>query len=222
MRLPVLSRLAALVVTTVALATPLRAEVSLSFYTGAQTAPHSRFEGNDGTSNFSFLAEWEGNSFEMPPYYGFRATWWRNQNLGFGAEFTHAKVYASDQTLAANGLDTLEMTDGINILTANVMYRWPGQWMRGRVTPYVGAGLGVAIPHIEFQTTGGPRTFEYQVSGAAARWMAGASYAINDRWAVFGEYQGTYSVNSGDLAGGGNWESNIVTNAINVGLSYNF
>jgi len=222
MRLSALSRLAAGFAALLAFAIPAHAEVELSFYSGYQTAPHSRFEGTDGGSDFSFLSEWEGNSFEMPPYYGFRATWWRSENLGFGAEFTHAKVYASDDTLDDNGLETLEMTDGINILTANVMYRWPGQWASGRVTPYVGGGLGVAIPHIEFQQTGGEETFEYQVSGPAARWMAGVSYALNDRWSVFGEYQGTYSSNSGDLEGGGEWETDIVTNAINVGLSYSF
>ncbi len=227
MRLPALTRLtAALALSLAALlpaARPAAAEVTLSFYTGYQTAPHSRFEGNDGTADFSFLSEWEGRSFEMPPYYGLRAMWWRDENWGWGAEFTHAKVYASDETLADNGLETLEMSDGINILTANLMYRWPGQWAGGRVTPYVGGGLGVAIPHIEYQNdAGGPETFEYQISGPAARWILGASYAINDTWSVFGELNGTYSSNKGDLEGGGEWESDIITNAINVGLTYSF
>ncbi|MCO6384303.1 MAG: outer membrane beta-barrel protein [Vannielia sp.] len=222
MRIPAIARFATALAVTLAAALPARAEVELSFYTGYQTSPHSRFEGTDAGTPFSFLAEWEGRSFEMPPYYGVRAMWWRNANWGFGAEFTHAKVYASDETLADNGLETLEMTDGINILTANLMYRWPGQWAGGKITPYVGGGLGVAIPHIEFQQTGGAETFEYQVSGPAARWIAGASYALNDNWALFGEYNGTYSSNKGDLEGGGEWESNILTNAINVGLSYNF
>lgn len=199
-----------------------QAEVSLSFYSGYQTAPHSRFEGDEDGTEFSFLSEWEGRSFEMPPYYGVRATWWRNENLGFGAEFTHTKVYASDQTLEDNGLDTLEFSDGLNILTANVLYRWPGQWGSGSVTPYVGAGLGVAIPHVEFTQSGGTETFEYQLSGPAARWMAGASYAINEKWSLFGEYQGTYSSNEGDLEGGGSWETDIVTNAVNLGVSFNF
>ncbi|MBS8226998.1 outer membrane protein [Vannielia litorea] len=226
MRIPALSRLAATL--TVAMTTllpaarPAAAEVELSFYTGYQTAPHSRVEGNYGGSDFSFLSEWEGRPFEMPPYYGIRATWWRSANLGFGAEFTHTKVYASDATLADNGFDRLELTDGLNIITANVLYRWPGKWASGRLTPYVGAGLGVAVPHVDITPTGGEKTFEYQFTGPAARWMAGASYAINDTWSVFGEYQGTYSANKGDLEGGGEWESNIVTNAINIGLSYNF
>ncbi|MDF1871141.1 outer membrane beta-barrel protein [Vannielia sp.] len=217
-----LIRLAAVFTLLIAAAVPARAEIALSFYTGYQTAPHSRIEGNDGTSDFSFLAEWEGLSFEMPPYYGLRAVWWRNENLGFGAEFTHTKVYASDDTRADNGFDNLELTDGLNIITANIHYRWPGQWMDGKLTPYVAGGIGIAVPHVDITPTGGAETFEYQLTGPAARWTAGVSYAINDKWAVFGEYQGVYSSNKGDLEGGGEWESDIVTNAINIGLTYNF
>lgn len=226
MRISALTRIAAALALSIAATLPgaraAQAEVTLSFYTGYQTAPHSRVEGNDGTSDFSFLSEWEGRPFEAPPYYGIRATWWRNANLGFGAEFTHTKVYASDETRADNGFDRLELTDGLNIITANVLYRWPGQWASGRVTPYLGAGLGIAVPHVDITPTGGQKTFEYQFTGPAARWMAGASYAINDTWSVFGEYQGVYSSNKGDLEGGGEWESNIITNAINIGVSYNF
>ena len=145
-----------------ALAGPALAETELSFYTGFQAAPHSRVEGNDpgGVGDFSFLSTWEGRPFEMPPYYGFRATYWlqRNPNLGFGLDFSHNKVYADDETLATNGFDRLEFTDGLNTITANVWYRWPGQWMNGRLTPYVGAGAGLAIPHVDVETAGG-KTF---------------------------------------------------------------
>ena len=222
MRLPVLSSLAAALAATLVFSAPARAEVELSFYSGFQTAPHSRVEGDYDGADFSFLSEWEGRSFEAPPYYGIRATWWRNENWGFGGEFTHTKVYASEDTLDDNGFDNLELTDGLNIITANVLYRWPGQLVKGKLTPYVGGGLGIAVPHVDITPTGGEETFEYQLTGPAARWLAGASYAINDRWSVFGEYQGTYSSNKGDLEGGGEWESDIVTNAINFGVSYSF
>ena len=36
------------------------------------------------------------------------------------------------------------------------------------------------------------------------------------------EYKGTYSKNDVDLDGGGNLETNIVTNALNLGVSFNF
>jgi len=193
----------------------------LSFYTGYQTAPHSRVEGTDpgGLGPFSFLATWEGRPFELPPYYGFRATRWVNETLGFGIDINHAKVYADDATLLANGFSTLEFTDGLNIVTANVWRRWPSE--NRRWTPYVGAGLGVAIPYVEV-ATGGGSTFEYQVTGPAAAWTAGVKYNINDRWGIFGEYRGTYSINEAELTNGGTLSTDIITNALNVGVSFSF
>lgn len=209
--------LAALMLTV---ASPALAEVELSFYLGAQEAAHSRVRGNDpgGLEDFDVLIGWKGKSFAMPPYYGVRATWWTSDRLGFGVEFNHAKVYAPEGEMAAAGFSTLEFTNGLNIVTANVMYRFPNSsaW-----TPYVGAGLGVSIPHVEVTTAGGS-TFNFQFGGPAAALIGGVSYALNDRWAVFGEYKMTYSINDVDLDNGGRLKTNIVTNAVNLGVSYRF
>ncbi len=214
--------LQALAVSLAAFALPAQAETELSFYTGVQEAPHSRVKGADpsGIGTFNFLATWEGRSFEAPPHYGFRATYWTTDRLGFGLDFNHVKVYADSATLTGNGFTLLEFSDGLNILTANVWHRWP-QPSRAW-TPYVGAGVGLSIPHVESQTTGGLRTFEYQVTGPAVQWVAGVKYDINDRWGIFGEYKGTYSVNEADLVGGGTLKTNIVTNALNVGVALRF
>ncbi|MCC5972581.1 MAG: outer membrane beta-barrel protein [Rubellimicrobium sp.] len=215
------------VVAAVAASAPIAAaaEIELSVYGGWQTAPHSNVEIDDaalagaGVAS-SFTAGWEGRSFEMPPYYGLRATWWQNPTFGLGVDFVHAKVYADDATLAASGLQRLEFTDGLNIITVNAMRRWPDAF--GNITPYVGAGLGVSFPHVEVTGPGQPETFGYQLTGPAATWIAGASIPINDSWSVFGEYKGTYSINSANLDSGGTLETNIVTNALNVGVSFNF
>lgn len=203
---------------------PALAEMELSIYSGWQTSPHSRVTGDyPGTGEeFDALIGWEGRSFEMPPYYGVRGTWWKNETLGFGIEFTHAKVYAPDDEKEAIGFSDLEFTDGINILTVNAYQRWPGLWAEGQITPYVGGGVGVAIPHVDIDTTTGVETFEYQYTGPAARLTAGMSYDLNERFAVFGEYQFTYSVNSVDLPEGGSLETDIKTNALNVGLTLKF
>jgi lipid A oxidase len=203
------------------LAAPAVAETELSFYTGIQEAPHSRVEGTDpgGVGPFSFLATWEGRSFEMPPHYGFRATWWKTERLGFGLDFNHLKVYADDATLLASGFSRLELTDGLNVLTANVWYRWPSptrNWV-----PYVGAGAGVAIPHVDVESAGG-KTFGYQLTGPAVQVVAGVKYNFNERWGVFGEYKGTYSVNEAELNNGGTLSTDIVTNALNIGVSFSF
>ena len=202
-------------------AAPAVAEFELSLYSGWQTVADSDVEGDDpgGLGAFDFEADWEGRSGETPPYYGIRGTWWRPGNYGFGLEFTHAKVYASDGTLDDNGFEALEFTDGLNIVTANVFRRFPGQaraW-----TPYVGAGAGVSVPYVEVETQGSS-TFEYQLTGPAAQWVAGVSYELTPAWSIFTEYQGTYSRNEADLDGGGELESDIVTNAVNLGVSFNF
>jgi len=191
----------------------------LSFYSGVQTAPHSRVKGSENGNSFNFLSEWEGRSDVAPPYYGLRATWWQNEKWGYGIDINHAKVYASDDTLRDNGFSDLEFTDGHNLITLNGYRRWQNesQW-----TPYVGAGLGVAIPHVDVKAPSGRATNGYQVSGVAAVILAGVSYEINDTWSVFGEYKGSYSANKVDLSGGGDLETNLVTNAFNLGVSYNF
>lgn len=196
------------------------AEFELSFYLGAQEAAHSRVYIDDpviGTEDF--LTTWEGRSFEAPPYYGIRGTWWRSDTFGFGVDFAHSKVYASDGTLRDNGYDVLEFTDGVNILTVNAYRRWND--LLGNFTPYVGGGLGISIPHVEV-TKGASETFEYQFGGPAMTLIAGVSYDINDDWAVFGEYKNTYSPISVDLDTGGELETDLVTNAVNFGVTYKF
>ena len=217
-RFPIRPVVAAL---SLVVASPALAETELSLYMGAQEASHSRVTGNDpgGVGPFSFLAAWQGKSFAMPPYYGVRATWWRNERLGFGVEFTHDKVYASEATKAASGFSTLEFTDGLNVITANMMYRWPKDGRRW--TPYVGGGVGVSIPHVEVTSTGGS-VFEYQYGGPAAVAIAGVSYKLSDRWSAFGEYKFTYTLNDVDLGSGGNMKMKVATNAINLGVSWSF
>ncbi|MFD1341004.1 outer membrane protein [Litorisediminicola beolgyonensis] len=205
-----------------ALSTPAAAEMELSLYSGVQTSPHSRISGDyPGTgAEIDALIGWEGRSTDAPPYYGVRGTWWRSERLGFGIEFTHTKVYAPDDEKEDAGFEDLEFTDGLNILTANAMYRWPDQW--GSVTPYVGGGLGISLPHVDVDTTTGFDTYELQVGGPAMRLTAGASYDLTERLAVFGEYQFTASDNEVELEGDGKIESTIITNAVNIGLSLKF
>lgn len=214
-------RLLALSLLALLTAVPAAAEFELSVYTGVQTSPHSNVKGNepDGLGTFNFTAAWEGKSGEMPPYYGIRGTWWQPNNWGYGVEFNHAKVYADGKTKSENGFDRLEFTDGLNLLTVNVFRRFPLQ--TSRFLPYLGAGLGVAVPHVDVKTENST-TFEYQYTGPAVQWVAGVSYPVSDRWSVFGEYKGSYSQNSADLDGGGKIETNIVTNALNLGVSFNF
>jgi len=191
------------------------AELEISVYGGVQSAPSSRI---DSPAAGRLSVDWEGRSAKVPPYYGLRATWWQSDRWGWGVEVNHAKVYADDPE--DYGYDRLEFTDGINFVTANVFRRWqqPGR----RITPYVGGGIGVSIPHVDVQPIGGDHTFGYQVTGPVVQLVAGASYALDDRWSVFGEYKGTWSRHKADLDSGGSLETDLVTNALNIGISRKF
>lgn len=197
-----------------------QAEYEINLYTGFQTAPHSTVSGTDETgAPFSFTAGWEGRSFEMPPYYGARVTRWTGSDWGLGLEFTHTKVYGDDETLAASGFSVLEFTDGLNILTVNAARRFdlPGRW-----STHGGLGVGISVPHVEVTTPGGAQTLGYQLTGPAVRLFAGVSYEISDRWSIFGEYSGTFSRNTADLEGGGTLETDVITNAVNLGVGFSF
>ena len=196
------------------------AEVELSFYGGVQQANASEvtFSGDPVIADGTHSLQWVGKPFEAPPYYGIRATYWQTPEFGYGLDFTHNKVYPTDDSLPT-GITRLEFTDGLNTLTFNAYRRWNGAL--GNFSPYVGGGLGLSIPHVEV-TSGTSETAGYQITGAAATWIAGASYPINDEWSVFGEYKGTYSENIGDLDTGGTVDTDIVTNALNLGVSFNF
>lgn len=196
------------------------AEIELSFYGGAQNAPHSDvfFSGDSVIPDQKIFIGWQGKSFEAPPYYGIRATVWNSPSFGFGVDFTHNKIYPQEGELPAE-FERLEFTDGLNTLTLNAYKRWNRAF--GDFTPYVGGGVGVSVPHVEV-ISDTSRTLGYQFTGPAATWIAGASYPINDEWSVFGEYKGTYSMNKGDLETGGTVETDVITNAVNVGVSFSF
>jgi len=210
------------------IAAPAAAEMELSLYLGVQSVQDSTASGTiPGAGAVSQSVDWEGKPLENPFYYGARATWWTANNLGFGLELTHAKAYADAASMAALGLNRLELSDGHNIITANVMKRWPGAFPKTpKFTPYVGAGLGVAMPHVDAQPTAGGavRTFGYEVTGPAARGIAGLKYDLNQDWALFGEYQVTWSDNDLTVDGTPNGElsTEIVTHAVNFGVSYSF
>lgn len=192
-----------------------QAEISISVYGGFQTAPHSNVD--DGDAGFSM--GWEGRPFEMPPYYGLRATWWMTENIGIGVDLNHAKVYGVAADMAAAGYDRFEFTDGHNLVTANIYRRF--SWSGSDLAPYIGAGVGVAVPHVDAERAG-VHTFGYQITGPAVTAIAGLSYPLGDRAFAFGEYKGSYSGNEIDLDSGMTLNTDIITNAINIGIGLHF
>ena len=194
--------------------------IEVSIYGGLQSSPHSRITGKHSTSGaqYSELVGWEGKSFDAPIYYGIRTTFWRSDKLSYGAEFTHTKAYAPNKALQSAGFDRLEFTDGHNIITLNINRRWE----LGEFNTYSLVGLGIAIPHVDALPSGGLHTFEYQYSGPAVRGAGGLSRKLNEKFSIFTEYQFTASDNKVSLRNGGSLNTKLLTNAINVGVSYNF
>jgi len=167
----------------VMMAAPAAAEVELSLYLGWQGVSDSTGSGTlPGGAPFARKFNWDGKPFEAPLYYGGRAIWWTARDFGFGIEGTHTKAYASAADLAALGLSRLELSDGHNIITANVMKRWPEAFANSGFTPYLGGGVGIAVPHVDAQVIGAAnRTFGYEATGLALRGIAGLKYDINER-----------------------------------------
>ena len=194
--------------------------IEIGVYGGIQSSPHSRITGKHSTSGaqYSELVGWEGKSFDAPIYYGIRTTFWRNDKLGYGAEFTHTKAYAPSNALQNAGFDRLEFTDGHNIITFNINRRWD----LGEFKTYSLVGLGIAMPHVDALPSGGLHTFEYQYTGPAVRAAVGLSRNLNEDFSIFTEYQFTASDNKVSLRNGGTLNTKLLTNAVNVGVSYNF
>ena len=115
--------------------------------------------------------------------------------------------------------DRLEFTDGLNLITGNVIYKYD---YSKTIRPYAGIGVGLAIPHVEVETTGSPRTYEYQVTGVAAQILAGAEFQLSENFAVFGEYKFSYADIDAELTGGGSLETEGLTNHFILGVSYKF
>jgi len=207
-------------VTGVVIATSsAQAEATISVFGGANFSPDSDVDYvfSDGRTG-DISVDWDGESFEAPPYYGVRAAWWLEQkpNFGVALEFTHAKVAADP--LPAD-FSTLEFTDGINFVTINGMYRHK---FDNGFTPYVGVGAGITVPNVEVDDGPGGilETNEYQVTGFAAQAFVGVDYAFTDRWSVFGEFKSTYGEVDADLEGGGELNTDIISNQIILGITF--
>jgi lipid A oxidase len=207
------------VVALLASTTAAFADPALSIYGGWQTAPHS---GVNVTGGPHFTAGWDGKSFEFPPYWGVRGTWWLDEwdysDFGIALDYSHSKVYARESTLHKTGWTHFEFTDGLNLATANLLYRFKGDrdW-----TPYLGVGIGANIPHVEVMRASG-RTSEYQIGGVTGQTLLGIDYKFTEKVSAFTEWKFNYSHINVDIDSGDKLKTNIITNAVNFGLSYNF
>lgn len=179
---------------------------------------------------------WRSEPDKMPPYHGFRATWWLplGRSLGVMGDLVYVKVVAAldrevNQSGTRDGMpvpqrerlaatfERLEFTDGLNLLTGNVVYRLP---VFGALRPYVGVGLGASLPHAEVRRTGAAqRTFSFQMAGYVVHAFAGIEFRFAGRGSMFAEYRSSYVTNTVGLADGGTLKTDLVVNHFSAGGS---
>ena len=223
------------------------AEMFFSGYLGASSTLDSDVELNrPGGTNLTFSdVSWDDNSFSSPPYYGLRVGYWfkTRPNWAIAVDFTHAKMYGElDKQVSVSGtrsgtpvsgterlgdtFEVLEFTDGYNLLTLNGLYRWTGlkdsqrAFVR-RLQPYVLAGIGVAIPHVEVKVNG-DSTYEFQTTGLAAQAGGGLDVDIVEWFSVFAEYRLSYAEIEADLVGGGTLKTEPWTHHFSFGVTFSF
>ena len=220
---------------------PTLAEFQVGLYGGYSWNHNSDVDLQQGaaTDITHDSVHWDSEPWQMPPYWGVRALYrpMRESRWGLMLDYTHAKTIADrDRAVSVSGTldgvpvagelapstvyDRLEFTNGLNTMTLNAIYRFP---LNSTWTPYVGAGIGVAVPHVEVRKVGGGiDKYGYEIGGMAAQFMAGIEYEISPRWSLFGEYKANWSDIDVDLGHDATLQTQIMTHQLLFGASVNF
>jgi len=195
--------------------TALGRETLIGAFTGQPyTYPsNARIENPNAKGATDFTIDpvaWYTDPFKSPIYYGARvAQWFGAGKVGTGIDFIHSKAIAPlDEESNFSGtldgqplpprarmrdiLSKLEFSHGHNMLLLNGFLRLPS--IGARVSPYVGAGAGVLLPHTEVELANGtrPRTYEYNYAGPAGQALAGVEIRLA-KLSLFIEYKFTYA-----------------------------
>ncbi len=210
-------------------------DLQLGTYGGAEytMAGPLKFSQSGGTDISFGAVAWEGQPFKPPIYYGLRGILWpQNAQQGIMADFTHIKAKAAkdsvvDQSGRRDGMPVppqeklsatfskLEFTHGYNLFTLNLVRR---RALAGeKLLAYVGAGAGVAIPHVEVGRSDWPpktRTSEYQLAGPAVQVLGGIEWRVSPHISLFVEYKLSCSAIGGTVKGGGSLETNLCTHQL--------
>lgn len=172
-----------------------------------------------GTHDFSAEpVEWRGEPFIDPIYYGVRVVrWFGEGRTGSMLDFTHSKAIAELQNDVKfkgliNGTEApeeakklndvfkrLEFSHGHNMLTLNGLLRLAD--LHPRLSPYIGLGVGVNLPHTEIQLqTDKKRTYEYQYAGPVLQALVGLEFRL-PRMSYFVEYKFSFASYDAPLTG---------------------
>ncbi len=184
-------------------------ELIIAAYGGAPyTYPSDVQAIKSGAHDFTVKGvDWTAKPFKSPIYYGVRVVRWGDTGrFGSMLDFTHSKAIAElAQNVKATGqiagqpvpedgplnqlFERLEFSHGHNMLSVNGLFRLgsiaPSIW------PYVGAGVGINLPHSEVQLkTDDKRSYEYQYTGPMAQGLIGLELRTS-KVSYFVEYKFT-------------------------------
>lgn len=195
-----------------AIATPPTKEFMVAFYGGAPYTYPSTVNFDDGAANAFTLenVQWKGEPFTDPIYYGVRVVrWFEGGRSGSMLDFTHSKTIGEkplnvDVKGLLNGVETnktlrlddvfdrLEFSHGHNMLTLNGLLRLAD--LHPRLSPYIGLGVGVNLPHTEIRLASKTdrRTYEYQLTGPVAQALIGIELRV-PRMSYFFEYKFSFA-----------------------------
>ena len=203
----------------------------------------ARVDVPDRRTHLEIDADYRGESFRSPQYYGYRVTWVPNRHrwLGIEGEYIHAKVLTeTGRTVPVRGMlegvsiqgtlrvadavQRLAMTHGLNFLLANVAVRRELGAAGGSGAPRLAlaarAGVGPTIPHAESTVLNAMRD-QYEGGGIGAQVGAGFDVLIWRRLGAIGEYKFTWARPELEVAGG-TAEIPARTHQLAFGVSYRF
>ncbi len=197
-----------------AAAEPCHAQWHLSAYLGGahtQSTDLSLSQASTGTQLSLRGVDFEGKSFQGPPYYGFRGGYFFSRHLGLDAEFIHLKVFAqTEKTVDAEGtlqgnpihaaipmsnvIQRFSISHGLNLLLADAVLRQdflrrPGERL-GPMIVSARVGLGGTIPHPESEVLGASNQ-HYEGGPFALQLAGGAEYRLWHGLHVLAEYKYT-------------------------------
>ena len=107
--------------------------------------------------------------------------------------FRNGTPVAATERLSSTFQD-LAMSHGMNTWTIGPVYRLSlceDDCGVSRVQPYVGLGVGVAVPHVEVTLAGTPGDEKYRLGGIAYQAQAGVNFRITDYCSIFAEFKVT-------------------------------
>jgi len=167
-------------------------------------------------------AEYRGESFQSPQYYGVRLTRTVGPWLGIEGEFIHAKVFAEvERDVRATGtrhgaplsadvrlssvVQRLSMSHGLNFILVNVAARRgfgpTNASSRHRIVGVVRAGAGPTMPHAESHID--DVTMEqYEGGGLGVQVGGGIEVLLGHGIGALGEYKFTAASPEIDVPGG--------------------